>query len=43
MELNPQVSATVSDELNKDFIHYGTGELTRRLFPDAAGSGNGNG
>ncbi|HEX2543078.1 MAG TPA: host attachment protein [Caldimonas sp.] len=34
-ELDPHVSATVSEEINKDLIHYGNGELTRRLFPRA--------
>jgi CBS domain-containing protein/protein required for attachment to host cells len=36
-EMDPQVSAAVTDELDKDFVHYGPGELTRRLFP---GPGN---
>lgn len=34
-ELDAQVSATVTDEINKDFIHYDAAELTRRLFPQA--------
>jgi CBS domain-containing protein/protein required for attachment to host cells len=34
-ELDAHVSATVIEEINKDFIHYGNGELTRRLFPQA--------
>jgi CBS domain-containing protein/protein required for attachment to host cells len=32
-EMDPQLSAAVTDELDKDFVHYGPGELTRRLFP----------
>jgi protein required for attachment to host cells len=36
-ELDAQVSATVIEEINKDFIHYDAAELTRRLFPPAAG------
>ena len=40
-ELDAHVSAVVSDELNKDLIHEGNGEITRRLFgggPGAAGA-----
>jgi protein required for attachment to host cells len=39
-ELDAHVSATVTEEINKDLIHFGNGELTRRLFPQA---GNGAG
>jgi protein required for attachment to host cells len=35
-ELDAHVSATVTEEINKDFIHYDAAELTRRLFPPAA-------
>ena len=39
-ELDPHVTAVVSGELNKDLIHEGNGEITRRLFaaPPAAGA-----
>jgi len=40
-ELDAHVSAAVSGELNKDLIHEGNGEITRRLFarePGAAGA-----
>jgi CBS domain-containing protein/protein required for attachment to host cells len=40
-ELDAHVSAVVSDELNKDLIHEGNGDITRRLFgggPGAAGA-----
>jgi CBS domain-containing protein/protein required for attachment to host cells len=37
-ELDAHVSAVVSDELNKDLIHEGNGEITRRLFGGAAGA-----
>lgn len=36
-ELDAHVSATVSDELNKDLIHEENGALTRRLFPQRVG------
>ena len=35
-ELDPHVSAAVTEEINKDLVHYGNGELTRRLFPQPA-------
>ena len=31
-ELDPQVQAAISDELNKDLIHEDNGALTKRLF-----------
>ena len=40
-ELDPQVSAAVTEEINKDFIHYDEGELTRRLFPQPGGGAAG--
>ena len=40
-ELDPQVSAAVTEEINKDFIHYDLAELTRRLFPQAGGGAAG--
>ena len=36
-ELDAQVSAAVTEETNKDFIHYDAAELTRRLFPAGEG------
>jgi protein required for attachment to host cells len=38
-ELDAHVSAAVSGELNKDLIHEGNGELTRRLFAGEPGTG----
>jgi CBS domain-containing protein/protein required for attachment to host cells len=39
-ELNAHVTATVTEEINKDLIHVSNGELTQRLFRagDAAGA-----
>jgi len=38
-ELDAHVSAAVSGELNKDLIHEGNGEITRRLFAEEPGTG----
>ena len=38
-ELDAHVSAAVSGELNKDLIHEGNGEITRRLFAGEPGTG----
>jgi protein required for attachment to host cells len=40
-ELDAHVSAAVTEEINKDFIHYDLAELTRRLFPQGGGAGAG--
>ena len=37
-ELDAHVSAAVSGELNKDLIHEGNGEITRRLFVTEGGA-----
>jgi len=37
-ELDAKVSAVVSEEINKDFIHYDLPELTRRLARRAGGA-----
>jgi len=37
-ELDAHVSAVVSDELDKDLIHEGNGEITRRLFGGGGGA-----
>lgn len=35
--LSPEVERTVVEEVNKDLVHMGNDEITRRLFPDEAG------
>jgi CBS domain-containing protein/protein required for attachment to host cells len=36
-ELDAQVSATVTDELNKDLVHLENADITQRLFPAESG------
>jgi hypothetical protein len=36
-EIDAQVSATVTDELNKDLVHLENADITQRLFPAESG------